>query len=47
LLPPGPLGDELRPALDAIARVHGAVSLPPLVVMSDPTLEANASYEII
>jgi hypothetical protein len=47
LLPPGPLGVELQPALEAIDRVHGAGPLPRLAVMPDPTLGADASYEVI
>jgi hypothetical protein len=47
LLPPGPLGDVLRPAFEAVDRVHGAGPLPQLAVMPDPELDADAAYEVI
>jgi hypothetical protein len=44
LLPPGPLGDVLRPALDAIDRVHGEGVLPQLAVAVEPRLADESSY---
>ena len=47
LLPPGPLGDELRPVLAAIDRVHGDGALPQLLVLPEPELDAAAAYDVI
>jgi hypothetical protein len=44
LLPPGPLGDTLRPALEAIDRVHGDGILVQLAVTVEPTLADESRY---
>ena len=45
LLPPGPLGDELRPVLAAIDRVHGDGVLPRIAVAVEPSLLDESAYE--